>query len=293
MKRLTFGDVSVERVVEAEGPGFFPSFLMPASEEAAVRAEGDWLEPHFFDPTSGRFIMSVHSYLVRTPRHTVLIDSCVGNDKERPSTEPWHRMQTPWLDDLKALGVQPEDVDYVLCTHLHVDHVGWNTRLEDGRWVPTFANARYLFHEDEYAFWEAGRTAGPQGFGSGDDCFADSVLPVVEAGLAVLVRGGHEIDGTMVVEETPGHTPGHVCVNLAAGGARAVFTGDLMHHPVQCAYPEWNSRFCVDPERSRASREAFVDRHAVTDTVILAAHFAQPTAGRVAANGGRLKFEVP
>ncbi|MDP6705901.1 MAG: MBL fold metallo-hydrolase [Alphaproteobacteria bacterium] len=294
MKKLNFGDIAVERLVEAEGPSFFPAFIFPEHDPDALEAERSWTEPHFYDPASGRFIMSLHSYIIRTAHHTILVDTCVGNDKERPSTKPWHHLQTPWLENLGAMGMPPESVDFVLCTHLHVDHVGWNTRLENGRWVPTFPNAKYLFNKTEYAHWEAEAKAeaGADRSGAGDDCFGDSVLPVVEAGQVLFVEGDHAIDDALQLEPTPGHTPGHVCLNLEAGGARAVFSGDLMHHPVQCAYPEWNSRFCVDPAQSRATRQGFVERHADTDTLILGAHFAAPTAGRIVANGGRCKLQV-
>ena len=150
MQQLRFGDITVDRIVEAEGLGFPPEFLLPDSDIQAIRDYRDWLEPHFFDPESGRFIQSVHCYVVRSPRHTVLIDTCVGNGKQRPSTRAWNGLDTNFLDRLRDIGVTPADVDYVLCTHLHVDHVGWNTRLLDGRWVPTFPNARYLFHKVEF-----------------------------------------------------------------------------------------------------------------------------------------------
>ena len=291
MTPLHFGDIAVSRVVEAEGPSFFPGFLLADSDDAAIDAERAWLEPRFFDRASGRLIMSVHSYLIRTPHHTILVDTCVGNDKERPSTKPWHRQQTPWLDRLSEAGVAPEEIDVVLCTHLHVDHVGWNTRLVDGHWVPTFPNAQYLFHKDEYAYWEQhGAAAGHAG--AGDGCFEDSVLPVMEAGQALLVDGDHAIDDALRLEPSPGHSPGHVCLHLSGGGRRAVFSGDLMHHPVQAAYPEWNSRFCYKPAQSRATRERFVDQHAETDTIILAAHFATPTAGRIVNGGARCRFQT-
>jgi glyoxylase-like metal-dependent hydrolase (beta-lactamase superfamily II) len=291
MKKLNFDAITVERLVEAEGPSFYPGFIFPEHDPAALAAEREWLEPHFFDPASGRFIMSLHTYIIRTAHHTILVDTCVGNDKERPSTKPWHRMHTPWLENLSAMGVAPEAVDFVLCTHLHVDHVGWNTKLENGRWVPTFPNAKYLFNATEYAHWEKESRAEAAGAsGAGDDCFADSVLPVVEAGRALFVDGEHAIDEHLQLEPSPGHTPGHVCLNLSAGGRRAVFSGDLMHHPVQIAYPEWNSRFCVDPARSRATRQGFVERHADTDTLILAAHFAAPVAGRIVSAGPRCRL---
>ncbi|MDP6951134.1 MAG: MBL fold metallo-hydrolase, partial [Alphaproteobacteria bacterium] len=283
-KPLHLGDISVTRAIEAEGPSFFPSFLLPDSTEDALAGEAEWLVPRHLDPASGRFVMSLHSYVIRTPRHTILVDTCVGSDKERPSTKPWHHLQSPLLGRLAAAGVAPEEVDFVLCTHLHVDHVGWNTRLVDGRWVPTFPNARYLFHETEYAYWESAE-AGADRSGGQDGCFADSVLPVMEAGQALLVRDGHAIEDGLTI--TP--SPGHVCLDVRAGGKRAVFSGDLMHHPVQCAYPEWNSRFCFDAAQSRATRQRFVAEHADTDTLILAAHFA----GRIVGNGERCKFTTP
>jgi glyoxylase-like metal-dependent hydrolase (beta-lactamase superfamily II) len=286
---LHLGDISVSRAVEAEGPSFYPSFLLPDSTEEALAGEAEWLVPRHLDAASGRLIMSLHSYIIRTTRHTILVDTCVGSDKERPSTKPWHRLQSPLLERLAAAGVTPEEVDFVLCTHLHVDHVGWNTRLVDGRWVPTFPNARYLFHKAEYAHWE--RTeAGADRSGGQDGCFSDSVLPVVEAGQALLIADGHPIEDGLTVTPSPGHSPGHVCLDLQSGGRRAVFSGDLMHHPVQCAYPEWNSRFCFDAAQSRATRQRFVAEHADTDTLILGAHFADPVAGRIAGNGERCKF---
>ena len=291
MQPLSFGDVTVDRVVEAEGQSFFPGYLLPDSSDAALEAEHDWLAPRFFDPETGRFVMSLHTYIIRTPHHVILVDTCVGNHKNRPSTKPWHQLNTPYLDRLKARGVAPEEVDFVLCTHLHVDHVGWNTKLEDGRWVPTFPNARYLFHKTEYDHWsEAGQWG--TGKGSSDGCFEDSVLPVMEAGQAELVAGDHAIDDSLWLEPSPGHSPGHVCLALEAGGARARFTGDMVHHPCQCAYPEWSSRFCHDPKQSAATRRTYLDRLADTDTTVLAAHFATPVAGRVVGNGERCRFAV-
>lgn len=291
MKTLVFGDVTVTRVVESEGPGFYPGFFFPDFDQDALDAEANWLEPHHYHRESGRMVMSLHTYVVQTPELTILIDTCVGNDKERPSTKPWHRMQTPWLARLADIGVKPESVDVVLCTHLHVDHVGWNTRLSDGRWVPTFPNARYLFERQEYKYWSSADEIGDGRAAGSDGCFEDSVLPVMESGQAELVDGDHEIAKGLWLEPSPGHSPGHVCMNLQKGDDRAIFSGDLMHHPIQCAYPSWNSRFCYDPVQSRSSRETFVDRHADTDMIVLAAHFAAPTAGRIISNGDRCRFD--
>jgi len=293
LKPLHLKEVTVERLVESEGIGFHPAFLLPESSAPALAAERDWLEPHFFDPESGRFIQSIHTFVIRTRRHTILVDTCVGNDKERPSSRGWHRMDTAWLASLTAMGVAPRAVDFVLCTHLHVDHVGWNTRLENGRWVPPFPNARCLFNRTEYAHWEAaGDMDEAVGYGRTEGCFADSVLPIMEAGQALLVDGDHRLDETLWLEPTPGHSPGHVCVHLEEGESHVVFSGDILHHPVQCAHPEWNSRYCHDPALSRKTRRAFVARHTDAGTTILAAHFAAPTAGRIVSEGDRVRFTV-
>ena len=292
MQPLAFADITVDRLVEAEGPGFAPAYLLPDSELEAIKAEGDWLEPHFYDPARERLIQSQHTFVVRTRHHTILVDTCVGNDKERPSSKPWHHMRTPYLENLGALGVAPEAVDFVLCTHLHVDHVGWNTRLENGRWVPTFANAKYLFHQVELAYWEEhGDYLGP-GTGASDGFYEDSVLPVMAAGQGLKVAGDHAIDDNLRLEATPGHSPGHVVMHLDGTGGRAVFSGDMLHHPIQVAQPGWNSRYCWDPEMSAAARGAFVERHTDSDVTILAAHFAAPTAGRIVSDGSRRRFQI-
>jgi len=292
LRKLAVGDVTVERVVEAEGLGFPPEFLLPDSDTAAIAAQLDWLEPHFFDRESGRFIQSVQAYLVRTPHHTILIDTCVGNGKDRPSTRAWHQLDTPFLGDLERLGVGPETVDYVMCTHLHVDHVGWNTQLKDGRWVPTFPNAKYVFHKTEYDHWVAHGDYVTPGPGTSDGFFEDSVLPVVEAGQAEIVTADFALDDTIRLDPTPGHSPGHVCIQLESQERRAVFSGDLLHHPVQCRHPEWNSRYCWDQAMSRATRKRFVDRHADEDVLILPAHFATPTVGRITGDRDGCRYAV-
>jgi len=291
MRRLQFGDVIIDRLVEVEGPGYEPTFFFPDATRAGFAGEMDWLLPHFWDPSADTFLRCIQSYVVRTGRHTVLVDSCVGHAKERPSTPGWHRLDSTWLDQLTAARVQPEEVDYVLCTHLHADHIGWNTRLENGRWVPTFPNARYVFHRDEYRYWDE-HGAEWEGSGSMDGAFEDSVLPVMASGQLDLVDNDFAIDDRFTLEPTPGHSPGHVCINVDAPGQRLVLAGDVVHHPVQIAYPEWNSRFCVDPDLSRASRKKFVDRHADRDTLILPAHFASPAVGRIIGNGARCMYRV-
>jgi len=288
MKTLTLGDITVSRAIEMEGPLMQPQQLLPEAKNEVIESHKHWLAPNFIDP-SGTFIMSIHTYVVKTKHHTILVDTCIGNDKERSLFPAWSRMQGPFLQTLEATGAKPEQVDYVLCTHLHVDHVGWNTRWQNGRWEPTFPNAKYLFARKEWEFWkneyESGREAG-------DGSIADSVLPIVEAGKAVLVEGDHAIDDQVWLEPTPGHTPGHVCVHVKGGGKEAIMTGDMMHHPVQTAEPQWSSGFCTDPKQSAATRRAFLERNADNGKVILAAHFATPTAGYIVPSGKTWRLKV-
>jgi glyoxylase-like metal-dependent hydrolase (beta-lactamase superfamily II) len=195
-------------------------------------------------------------------------------------------MQTTFLDDLRAAGVDPGSVDLVLCTHLHVDHVGWNTRLAGGRWVPTFPRARHLFTRREWEHWSAERDPDTRRI------MDDSVAPVLDAGLAQLVDVDHRISDELWLEPTPGHTPGHVSVRLRSGDAEAVITGDLMHHPVQMAEPDWGSHFDSDLEEARKTRRAFCERYADTPVMILGTHFNHPTAGRVTRHGSTWRFVV-
>ena len=291
MKPLILGDIQVTRVIEFEGPSFYVNQLVPQATDAEIAPFLNWLKPHFIDEQSGRGTMSLHAYVIRTPHHTILVDTCVGNHKERHGNKAWHMKDGPFLQDLMAHGVHPDEVDFVMCTHLHVDHVGWNTQLIDGRWVPTFPNAKYLFHKKEYDFWTDEVARGAE-TGPDIQCYHDSVLPVVEAGQAVMVAGDHQIDDNMHFVPSPGHTPGHVCIDIAGGGERALMTGDMMHHPVQIARPDWNSMFCVDPEMSAATRRQFVEDTVDTGTHILAAHFAKPTVGTIVSDPNGFKFQV-
>ena len=292
MKALQFGEITVERCIESEGPSFFPGFIFPNYDQDAFEAEcHNWLKPYFVDAESGRLLMSLHSYIIKTPMHTIIVDTCVGNHKHRPDTNAWHMKDGPFLNKMIAMGVAPESVDFVMCTHLHVDQVGWNTKLEDGRWVPTFPNAKYLFHEDEYAHWETEEMSEGAG-NTRRAAYEDSVLPIVNAGQAIIVNDGHQLEDSIHVESSPGHTPGHAFLRLECPNGGAVFTGDCMHHPVQVAYPEWNSRYCFDPEKSAATRREIVERCADTDTVVLAAHFAEPVAARIISKGDRWKLDL-
>jgi glyoxylase-like metal-dependent hydrolase (beta-lactamase superfamily II) len=223
----------------------------------------------------GNLTMSVHALVVDTGERRILVDTCIGNDKER-NVPNWSHLQTHFLQDLEAAGYAPDTIDTVLCTHLHVDHVGWNTMLVDGQWVPTFPNARYLFARTEWEHWDANEDETVYG-----PVLADSVRPVVEAGLVDLVDMQHQVCSQVCLEPTPGHTPGHVSVHIRSGGAEALITGDCIHHPVQMSRPDWCSSADVDQAQGLQTRQTLLQRYVDNDILIIGTHFATPTAGHI------------
>ena len=278
-----FGDATIQRVQELFGPGFPPDVLFADWDAALPDQHPDLLGPDCFDRAGNRFIASIHTWVVRTRHHTILIDSCAGNGKHRPALPRFHQLDTPFLARLAEAGVSPEQVDYVLCTHLHADHCGWNTRLLDGRWVPTFPRARYVFSKAEHDHWSG--PAGEAGFNAG--VYADSVLPVVESGQAMIVDGAGSVGDGLLLHPTPGHSPGHVAIRLLDRGREALFSGDVMHQPIQVALPDWNSRFCADPEPARAARRWVLEHAAESGATLFTAHFARSSAGHVSRHGER------
>ena len=232
-------------------------------------------------------IFAFHSTVIKTPRATILVDTCSGNDKERPHKLRYHRKNWPYLANLAVAGFAPEDIDYVLCTHLHADHVGWNTRLLDGRWVPTFPNARYLFARKEWEHW---RVAEWRAAYTTDPYFEDSLLPVMESDQVELVATDYVIDDSVRIESWPGHTPGHVCVVVGSAQPSAVLSGDIMHTPLQCAEPQLNSCFCVDAEMARTTRQRFLQTFADSPVMVIPAHFPTPTAGRIRSHNRSFRF---
>ncbi|HVL59577.1 MAG TPA: MBL fold metallo-hydrolase [Burkholderiaceae bacterium] len=283
---LRVGAAELARVEDYLGPGFEPAEMFPAFREEMWRAERDWLVPTFYDPVANRLRTSMHSWIVRTGRHVVLIDACIGNGKCRPSIPRFHMRESPWLERLHACGVAPEQVDYVMCTHLHADHVGWNTRQVDGRWVPTFPNARYLFGRGEYRRWDS-RRPDHQSRPINENVFEDSILPIADAGLMVLVDDGHTVDDMLTVEAAPGHTPGHAQIRLRSQGSEAVFCGDVIHHPVQIPYPVLRSVFDEDSDLAAATRERLLRQCAERDVLLLPSHFAEPHYCKIDAAGDR------
>jgi glyoxylase-like metal-dependent hydrolase (beta-lactamase superfamily II) len=252
------------------------------------------MEPWALDPVSGNLVLTIQAFLVRTRHHTILIDTCVGDHKPRPQRPFWHMLKlNTFLPRLAAAGVAPEDVDYVMCTHLHWDHVGWNTRRVDGQWVPTFPNAQYVMAKREYDHWNAvyarekGNPANPHVL-----AFEDSVEPVMRAEKALLVKDDFELDRGISLAPCPGHTPGHVVVNVASGGKRGVFVGDAIHHPMQIMFPDLSTRADIDQDMARVSRRKLIDAHAGTGNLVMPHHFATPTSGTIeqAGNGFRFNF---
>jgi glyoxylase-like metal-dependent hydrolase (beta-lactamase superfamily II) len=281
---IELGRLRVSIVVERAGPTR-PTWLLPAAVPEAVERHRGWLAPHFLDE-KGRFLQSIHTFVVQAPGLTALVDTCVGNDKDRGGRAPFHMMRTGFLEDLAAAGFPPESIDVVICTHLHVDHVGWNTRLDNGRWVPTFPRARHLFARREWEHWSTEKDEDTQRI------MADSVKPVLDAGLADLVEMDHRVSDEIRLEPTPGHTPGHVSVRLSSGGRDAVITGDLMHHPIQMAEPQWQTPFDSDGEAAVKTRRAFCERYAETPVTVLGTHFHHPTAGRIVRHGETWRFDA-
>jgi glyoxylase-like metal-dependent hydrolase (beta-lactamase superfamily II) len=279
----TIGTVRVTRVEEQLGFASVPpeKFFVGFEREVLERHLA-WLVPNHYSPEHNRLISSVHSWLIRTPRHTILLDCCAGNHKERPGFARFHQLDTPYLARLRAAGVEPEEIDIVLCTHLHSDHVGWNTMLRDGRWVPTFPNARYLFSRTENDYGDPRRNPAAEADPQRNNAYRDSVLPVIETGQAVLLDGAHAIDDTMLVEPASGHTVGHVVLKLIDQGERALFSGDAIHHPLQVYVPSWNSCFCEIPDEARATRHRLLGHCAEHGALLFPIHFGAPHVAAIA-----------
>lgn len=286
MQPQSIGEFNVQSVIEHFAPYIAAIEMLPSATPEELAAHMDWMAPTHFDPASGHLVMAFQSFVLQTPSHTILIDTCVGEDKER-NNPGFHMKKWPWMKNLHALGLTSADIDIVMCGHLHPDHVGWNTQMRDGRWVPTFPNAQYVFARDEYQSWEEQNALGAERVGM---TFLDSVLPVMEAGQAILVDNDHTVADSVWLEPTPGHSPGHVIVNVESQGKRGALIGDLIHHPIQVPHPDWSTCFCWNKEMSAASRSRFVDSHADTGTLILPVHFAGSTAGHIVDAAGTPKF---
>ena len=284
------GDVEILRVEESLGHGFQPNVLLPDWNAKDIEPHLPWLAPTYYDPVADRVVSSIHSWVLKTQHHTILIDTCVGNHKERPGQPRFHMLERPYMENFAKAGLKVEDIDYVLCTHLHVDHVGWNTRLENGKWVPTFPNAKYVMSRTDHDFWEAeAKRPGTEAFKV--NTYNDSVLPIVEAKKAEFVTGEHGMCGCLTLKPAPGHTPGQIRVDLDSRGKRAIFAGDALHNPVQVPLWKWNSCFCEDLDLARKSRHTLLADCVEQGALLMPAHFASPHAAYIKEAGDRFELD--
>jgi len=285
MLSWTVGEVTITRIHEADMPAPVQMMFPDATPEAL--AQIDWVAPHFVND-KGWILMSVHALIVETPSLKVVVDTCVGNEKQGRSLPFWNNLQTRFLEDFRAAGYAPEDIDLVLCTHLHADHVGWNTHLKDGVWTATFPNARYLIERREFDFWKA------DGAPETAAMMADSLQPIFDAGLVELIDASrsYRVSDEITLVPTPGHTPGHVSVAITSGGETALITGDFMHHPCQIARPDWNARSDSDPATGEATRREALAAAASDGRLLIGTHFPAPTAGRIRPEGEAWRFET-
>jgi glyoxylase-like metal-dependent hydrolase (beta-lactamase superfamily II) len=271
------GGVEIHRIIEQEGAFFDAMQFFPSLTQAQLEENRSWLQPRFIDP-EGKLVLCIQSYIVRTHHHTVLIDTCVGNHKPRPSRAFWHMMNSDRFEkSLAAAGFNMNDIDFVMCTHLHTDHVGWNTKLADGRWVPTFPKARYVFADRELAHWTARQRADPNAC----PWITDSVLPIVAANRADIVRSSYAFSEVMTLISTPGHTIDHYSVHVGRPGADAIITGDMIHSPLQARYPELGMMSDYDSLQAGASRRRLFGQYCGSSTLFCTAHFPSPSVGRV------------
>jgi glyoxylase-like metal-dependent hydrolase (beta-lactamase superfamily II) len=278
--RWQVGDVRITRVQELEAPDL--RFVVPETTVENL-AEIAWVGP--FLARNGHALASVHTLVLEIGPRRIAVDTCIGNDKPRPIPD-WNLRQGAFLEDLEKAGFAPSSIDTVICTHLHVDHVGWNTRLEGGRWLPTFPNARYLLGRREWEHWSAEDDENTR------TILGDSVRPIFDAGLVDLVEADHAVDAAVRLEPTPGHTPGHVSVHITSRGEEAIITGDLVHHPSQFARPHWGAVVDSDAAQADRTRRAFMARYADTPVLVIGTHFAGPTAGHLVRDGDAYRLAV-
>ena len=283
MAQWNIGDVKITRIVESEGawPG---TWLLPDATDERIKKERSsksWLND--FTNEAGLLGMSIHALVIESKGKTIVVDTCIGNDKVRDNPA-WSKLQLPFLNDLKKVGYTPDQIDHVVCTHLHVDHVGWNTKLVDGKWVPTFDKAQYIIGGTEWDFFSKTTDAFMK------DPVDDSVRPVIDRGQAKLVDSNYKITDEVWLEPTPGHTPGHHSVRISSKGQNAVITGDLIHHPVLCAYPEWNDNFDSDAAMAKKTRRSFCEKYADSGVIVFGTHFATPSCGSIQKDGSAFRF---
>lgn len=281
---LEFGAAVIDTIVDLDPFALPIDLLFPGRSIETLRPLEATLAPHHVDFNAGHILLGVQSHLVRLGGRNILIDTCVGEHKPRPRRADWdQREATGYLERLAAKGLEPEDIDILLCTHLHADHIGWNTRLIDGRWVPTFPKARYLIGKAEYAQWLAEEEKAPGAHNHGS--FSDSVMPVVDAGQAELIEDGFGLGPGLSLAALPGHTSGQLGLCLCQDNRRAFFCADAVHTPIQVFHPDWASRFCSDPQEAIATRLSLFERVADTEDLLIPAHLRHFAAMRILRGG--------
>lgn len=288
---LTIGTATIETITDLDPFALPVDLLFPGRTTADLADLRSVLEPHDVDFAAERILLGVHSHLVQAGGKTILVDTCIGEHKPRPRrADDWHeRRETGYLDRLAAHGLKPEDIDIVVCTHLHADHVGWNTMLVDGRWVPTFPNARYLVGRREFEHWQALERIEPGKHNHG--AFTDSVLPILEAGQLDLVADDAGIAEGVSLKPMPGHSPGQLGVCLCHGGEKVIICADAIHSVIQVFHPEWCSRFCSDPQVAIATRIALLDEAAETGAILIPAHLRHYRGFRIRREAGGYRPE--
>jgi glyoxylase-like metal-dependent hydrolase (beta-lactamase superfamily II) len=294
MRSFRLGTVEVTKVVEWQGEIAPARFIIPGSPPELWSGNRSWLAPDHWNPATDAYHGAVQTWVLRSEGRTILIDTGVGNDRHRPQIPLFDHLSTPFLDRLAEAGVRPQDVDVVVNTHVHYDHVGWNTRRDGDAWVPAFPNATYLIPRADQVYFDPRNAHRRPPVRDEHDrrrregallVYADSVAPVLER--AVLWEGGHRIDANLTLEPAPGHTPGSSVVRLSSGSDRAVFVGDLLHSPVQILEPDYSSCFCEDPAEAARTRRAVLERAADLGELVVPAHFAGPGAAEVRRDGTR------
>ena len=275
------GKVKITKIVELETTGS-TRFILPLATNEEIR-QLPWLIPDFANE-EGRLKMSIHSLVVETPSRRIVVDTGLGNDKEGRKVPTWNNRKDAFLETMTSAGFPPDSIDTVLCTHLHVDHVGWNTKLAGGQWVPTFGNARYVFGKTEYEHWRDYRDEPDK-----VAVFNDSVKPIVDAGKAELVASDARLADEITLIPTPGHSPGHMSIHIKSDGEEGLLTGDVAHHPCQMAHLDWSSTADSDPVQSTVTRRELFSRFADTPTLVIGGHF---NAGHIRRDGDAFKFMV-
>ena len=292
MDQITLGDVTVTRVKEYYGSAeMTPAQFFPDSPDGSWDEHRGWLAPHFWNRETDEVHVAIQTWVLRSAGRTILVDTGVGNHKDRPYAPVWSRLETTFLDNLAAAGVRPEDVDIVVNTHLHIDHVGWNTHLDGRTWVPTFPNATYLMPRRDFEFWDPANENKPVLGRGNQNVFEDSVAPVHQAGLTHLWDGSYRIDENLRLDLAAGHTPGSSVLTLESRGDRALFVGDLVHTALQIVEPATNSCFCEDPAQSRATRHELLGRAAETSALVFPAHLGGQGAFEVERSGSKFAIK--